>query len=189
VSTDSDNSRAGNRVDVDRWAAGREVLRAADGRIAALVKAEPGLDPDGLLTGLPRDLWGALVLQVIGSRALARSGRGDPGPARGIARRSAAESGRAARHGRRDTAPYRSVRCEVGVLPTPSTCTNVCRTASLRCSTFATSPGRREPRSGVRSRSTGSRSHSRVRVAILFRTQYEFKDKMCHRPGRGEGSR
>jgi hypothetical protein len=57
VSAGGDNPRAGNRVDVDWWAAGREVLRAGDARMAALVKAEPGLDPDGLLAGLPRDLW------------------------------------------------------------------------------------------------------------------------------------
>jgi DNA-3-methyladenine glycosylase II len=52
----------------DRWAAGREVLRAADPRMAALLEAEPGLDPDGLFDGLPSDLWGALVLQVIGQQ-------------------------------------------------------------------------------------------------------------------------
>ena len=68
MSPDSASPRAGKRVDVDRWAAGREVLRAADARMATLVQAEPGLDPDGLLAGLPRDLWGALVLQVIGQQ-------------------------------------------------------------------------------------------------------------------------
>ena len=52
----------------DRWAAGRAVLRAADPRMAALVDADAALDPDGLLDGLPRDLWGALVLQVIGQQ-------------------------------------------------------------------------------------------------------------------------
>jgi DNA-3-methyladenine glycosylase II len=52
----------------DRWEAGREVLRAADPRMAALVDAEPRLDPDALLDGLPSDLWGALVLQVIGQQ-------------------------------------------------------------------------------------------------------------------------
>jgi DNA-3-methyladenine glycosylase II len=52
----------------DRWAAGRELLHAADPRMAALVEAEPGLDPDSLLDGLPSDLWGALVLQVIGQQ-------------------------------------------------------------------------------------------------------------------------
>jgi DNA-3-methyladenine glycosylase II len=36
--------------------------------MAALVEAQPGLDPDGLFDGLPRDLWGALVLQVIGQQ-------------------------------------------------------------------------------------------------------------------------
>jgi DNA-3-methyladenine glycosylase II len=36
--------------------------------MATLVDAEPGLDPDGLLDGLPSDLWGALVLQVIGQQ-------------------------------------------------------------------------------------------------------------------------
>ena len=53
-------------MSVDRWAAGREVLRAADPRMAALVDAQPGLDVDGLQARLPSDLWGALVLQVIG---------------------------------------------------------------------------------------------------------------------------
>ena len=52
----------------DRWSAGRELLRTADPRMAALVEAEPRLDPDGLLDGLPSDLWGALVLQVIGQQ-------------------------------------------------------------------------------------------------------------------------
>lgn len=52
----------------DRWAAGREVLRAADLRMAALVDADPGLDPDALFDGWPSDLWGALVLQVIGQQ-------------------------------------------------------------------------------------------------------------------------
>lgn len=53
---------------VDRWAAGRVLLRAADPRMAELVDAEPGLDPDRLFDGLPSDLWGALVLQVIGQQ-------------------------------------------------------------------------------------------------------------------------
>jgi DNA-3-methyladenine glycosylase II len=34
----------------------------------ALVTAEPGLDPDRLFDGLPSDLWGALLLQVIGQQ-------------------------------------------------------------------------------------------------------------------------
>jgi DNA-3-methyladenine glycosylase II len=33
-----------------------------------LVDAQPELDPDRLLDGLPSDLWGALVLQVIGQQ-------------------------------------------------------------------------------------------------------------------------
>ena len=36
--------------------------------MADLVDAEPGLDPDHLFDGLPSDLWGALVLQVIGQQ-------------------------------------------------------------------------------------------------------------------------
>ena len=52
----------------DRWAAGRALLREADPRMAELVDAEPGLDPDLLFDGLPSDLWGALVLQVIGQQ-------------------------------------------------------------------------------------------------------------------------
>lgn len=58
----------GAGADVDRWAAGREVLRAADPRMAALVDADPDLDPDRLGGGLPTDLWGALVFQVIGQQ-------------------------------------------------------------------------------------------------------------------------
>jgi DNA-3-methyladenine glycosylase II len=43
--------------------------------MAALVDNQPELDPDGLLDGLPRDLWGALVLQVIGQQlSLASAG-------------------------------------------------------------------------------------------------------------------
>jgi 3-methyladenine DNA glycosylase/8-oxoguanine DNA glycosylase len=44
--------------------------------MAALVEADPGLDPDRLFDNWPTDLWGALVLQVIGqqlSRAAARA--------------------------------------------------------------------------------------------------------------------
>jgi DNA-3-methyladenine glycosylase II len=36
--------------------------------MAALVDAQPELDPDKLFDGLPSDLWGALVLQVIGQQ-------------------------------------------------------------------------------------------------------------------------
>ena len=56
------------RAGVDRWAAGRALVRAADARMAEFVDAEPGLDPDRLFDGLPNDLWGALVLQVIGQQ-------------------------------------------------------------------------------------------------------------------------
>jgi DNA-3-methyladenine glycosylase II len=34
----------------------------------ALMEADPGLNPDVLFDGLPSDLWGALVLQVIGQQ-------------------------------------------------------------------------------------------------------------------------
>ncbi len=64
----SDPDRRRARAGVDRWAAGRALLRAADPRMAELVDAEPGLDPDRLFDGLPSDLWGALVLQVIGQQ-------------------------------------------------------------------------------------------------------------------------
>src|SRR6202035_4168879 len=58
-----------------RWARGRDVLRAADRRMAALVDDEPQLDPDALLASLPHDLWGALVFQVIGQQlSLAAAG-------------------------------------------------------------------------------------------------------------------
>ena len=56
------------RAGIDRWAAGRALLRGADPRMAELVNAQPGLDPDRLFDGLPSDLWGALVLQVIGQQ-------------------------------------------------------------------------------------------------------------------------
>jgi 3-methyladenine DNA glycosylase/8-oxoguanine DNA glycosylase len=36
--------------------------------MAELVDAQPGLDPDRIFDGLPSDLWGALVLQVIGQQ-------------------------------------------------------------------------------------------------------------------------
>ena len=54
--------------DGDRWAPGRALIRAADVRMAALVDADPLLDPDVLLARMPSDLWGALVLQVIGQQ-------------------------------------------------------------------------------------------------------------------------
>jgi DNA-3-methyladenine glycosylase II len=62
----ADRGRA--RAGEDRWAAGRALVRAADPRMAKLVDATPGLDPDRLFDGLPTDLWGALVLQVIGQQ-------------------------------------------------------------------------------------------------------------------------
>jgi DNA-3-methyladenine glycosylase II len=65
--TSGGQQRGGAGADVDRWAAGREVLRA-DPRMAALVDADPELDPDRLVGGLPTDLWGALVFQVIGQQ-------------------------------------------------------------------------------------------------------------------------
>jgi DNA-3-methyladenine glycosylase II len=68
VSTGRGHERGGAEAGDDRWAAGRKVLRAVDPRMAALVEAEPRLDPDDLLDGLPSDLWGALVLQVIGQQ-------------------------------------------------------------------------------------------------------------------------
>jgi DNA-3-methyladenine glycosylase II len=55
-------------MSADRWTAGRALLREADPRMAALVDADPELNPDHLLGGMPRDLWGALVLQVIGQQ-------------------------------------------------------------------------------------------------------------------------
>jgi DNA-3-methyladenine glycosylase II len=36
--------------------------------MATLVEADPHLDPDALFDGWPRDLWGALVRQVIGQQ-------------------------------------------------------------------------------------------------------------------------
>ena len=52
----------------DRWADGRILLRTADPRMAELVDAKPDLDPDRMFDRLPSDLWGALVLQVIGQQ-------------------------------------------------------------------------------------------------------------------------
>ena len=45
MSTDHGKGGDSQRAVVDRWAAGREALRAADNRMAALVEAEPELDP------------------------------------------------------------------------------------------------------------------------------------------------
>jgi DNA-3-methyladenine glycosylase II len=50
------------------WEDGKAALRAADPRMAALVDADPELDPDIIFEDWPHDLWGALVLQVIGQQ-------------------------------------------------------------------------------------------------------------------------
>ena len=51
------------------------MLRVADPRMAALVDADPGLDPDALFADWPADLWSALVAQVIGQQiSLAAAG-------------------------------------------------------------------------------------------------------------------
>ena len=68
MSKASTPSRRPARRRADRWAAGRRLLRATDPRMAELVDAQPSLDPDRLFDGLPSDLWGALVLQVIGQQ-------------------------------------------------------------------------------------------------------------------------
>jgi DNA-3-methyladenine glycosylase II len=52
----------------DRWAEGRTLLRAADPRMAALVDADPGLDPDAFFDNWPADAWGALIAQIIGQQ-------------------------------------------------------------------------------------------------------------------------
>jgi DNA-3-methyladenine glycosylase II len=62
-------------VSADRWAEGRAVLREADARMAALVDADPGLDPDAFFDNWASDLWSALVQQVIGQQlSLAAAG-------------------------------------------------------------------------------------------------------------------
>jgi DNA-3-methyladenine glycosylase II len=53
-------------MSADRWAEGRAVLRAADPRMAALVDANPELNPDAFFDHWASDLWPALVSQVIG---------------------------------------------------------------------------------------------------------------------------
>jgi DNA-3-methyladenine glycosylase II len=59
----------------DRWTEGRALVRAADSRMAALVDADPGLDPDAFFDNWPSDLWSALVFQVIGQElSLAAAG-------------------------------------------------------------------------------------------------------------------
>jgi DNA-3-methyladenine glycosylase II len=62
-------------LSIDRWAEGRALLRAADPRMAALVDANPGLDPEAFFDHWAADLWSALVLQVIGQQlSLAAAG-------------------------------------------------------------------------------------------------------------------
>lgn len=68
MSKPSAASRRPARRRADRWAAGRSLLRTTDSRMAELVDAQPRLNPDTLFDGLPNDLWGALVLQVIGQQ-------------------------------------------------------------------------------------------------------------------------
>jgi DNA-3-methyladenine glycosylase II len=55
-------------VSADRWAEARAAVRAADPRMAALVDADPTLDPDTVLDGLPADLWEALMFNVVGQQ-------------------------------------------------------------------------------------------------------------------------
>jgi hypothetical protein len=81
----------------DRWASGREALRTADPRMAELIDTDPGLNPDALFDGWPSDLWGALVLQVIGqqlSRAAAGAILGRLEALHGNRRRRVARIGR-----------------------------------------------------------------------------------------------
>jgi 3-methyladenine DNA glycosylase/8-oxoguanine DNA glycosylase len=59
---------AESEVGADGWEPGRAALRAADPRMAALVDADPGLDPDTVFEDWPRDLWSALVFQVVGQQ-------------------------------------------------------------------------------------------------------------------------
>jgi DNA-3-methyladenine glycosylase II len=62
-------------LSADRWAEGRTLLRAADPRMAALVDADPELDPDAFFDTWPADVWSALVSQVIGQQlSLAAAG-------------------------------------------------------------------------------------------------------------------
>jgi DNA-3-methyladenine glycosylase II len=62
-------------LSADRWSEGRAALRAADARMAALVDADPRLDPDAFFDAWPSELWSALVAQVIGQQiSLAAAG-------------------------------------------------------------------------------------------------------------------
>ena len=78
--------------DSDRWAAGRELLRAADPRMAALVEADPEARPRRPARRTAERPVGRA--RAAGDRPadLARGGRRDPRPARRAARRPAADA-------------------------------------------------------------------------------------------------
>ena len=116
------------RAGVDRWAAGRALLRSADPRMAELVDAEPGLDPDRLFDRLPNDLWGALVLQVIGQQLSLAAAAAILTRLEAPLGRPDAHTGRAPRHRRRNPPPYRDVPSQGG-LPARSRRTARGRTA------------------------------------------------------------
>lgn len=60
----------------DRWASGRDALRAADPVLARLVEAEPTLDPDARSALLAHgDPWAALVLGVVSQQISAIAAR------------------------------------------------------------------------------------------------------------------
>ena len=66
-----------DRVGADRWAPAGDAARGgpADGGAGG---RGPGARPGRLFDGLPSDLWGALVLQVIGQQLSLRCRRRDP---------------------------------------------------------------------------------------------------------------
>jgi len=68
--------------------------------MAALVDADPELDPEAWMDRVPSDLWGALVLQVIGQQLSLAAAAAILGPARGLAWGPAADAGGAPGHGR-----------------------------------------------------------------------------------------
>jgi DNA-3-methyladenine glycosylase II len=55
-------------LSADSWGPARAVLRAADPRMAALIEADPALDPDAVLDGWPTELWDALVFNLVGQQ-------------------------------------------------------------------------------------------------------------------------
>jgi DNA-3-methyladenine glycosylase II len=69
-SSDNDATHpVGESARSDRWAAGRDALRAADPVLARLVDADPGLDPDARFARLAvGDPWAALVFGVVGQQ-------------------------------------------------------------------------------------------------------------------------